>query len=136
MTREELEKVQGILVRTNSYLNRLPWSRTMEITIQENYEAIALLQVGIDRPEPTSPQIVQGKKLWITPISNKGSDLFVEGCVILDREMQEWAQTRNMHVLYVSDSWYVMIGKTFCTPGYPTPEKAIEACWEAGEHDS
>ena len=66
--------------------------------------------------------------------SGKASDLPVGGFVILDKEMRAWAGARNMHVFY-GGSWHVMIGKTWCTPGYETPQKALEACWESGEYE-
>lgn len=76
----------------------------------------------------------QMHKLWMAPLSGKASDLAVEGFVMLEKEMRAWASARNMHVCY-GGLWHVMIGKTWCTPGYETPEKALEACWESGEYE-
>jgi hypothetical protein len=67
--------------------------------------------------------------------SGKTSDLQVKGLVILDSEMRKWAQARGMHLFFIG-SWHVMIAKTWCTVGYETPQKALEACWESGEYDN
>ena len=73
-------------------------------------------------------------KLWIAPLSGKASDLPVEGFVMLDSEIRDWAQARGMH-LFFGGSWHVMIAKTWCTVGYETPQNALEACRESGEYD-
>jgi hypothetical protein len=54
---------------------------------------------------------------------------------MLDAEMREWAQARSMHLHFSVGSWHVMIGRTWCTTGYDTPQKALEACWESGEYE-
>ena len=74
-------------------------------------------------------------ELWIAPLSGKASDLPVEGFIMLEKEIREWAQARRMHLFCSGNMWHVMIGKKFCTPAYPTAEQALEACWESGEYD-
>jgi hypothetical protein len=71
----------------------------------------------------------------VTPITKKASDLLIEGVIILDKELREWAQHRGMHLLYLCGTWHVMKGNITCTPGYDTPQKALEACRESGAYD-
>ena len=73
-------------------------------------------------------------KLWVAPLSGKASDLPIEGFVMLESEIRDWAQARGMH-LFFGGRWHVMIAKTWCTTGYESPQKALEACWESGEYD-
>lgn len=73
---------------------------------------------------------------WLSPRSGKLSDIPVEGAVVLDKEMREWAKTHGLHILVLDTSFHVMRGKKFLTVGYDSPKKALEALWESGEIES
>lgn len=64
------------------------------------------------------------------------SDLPVDGSVVLDKEICEWAQKRGMRFFYSGSNWHIKRGETWCTVGHETPQRALEACWESGEYDA
>ena len=71
---------------------------------------------------------------WLTK-AGKATDILVDGAVILDRELREWAQARGMYMYWSISGWHVMIGHHFCTPSCAAPEDALLDCWNSGEYD-
>lgn len=86
------------------------------------------LQSAIDAPEKLS----EFQRSNLTPISRNYSDIPVEGMLILDKNLREWANENGLHVFYSGQHWHVMQGKKWLTTGYETPQKALEACREIG----
>ena len=71
---------------------------------------------------------------WTTA-AGKATDIRVDGAVMLDREMREWTQARQMYLYWSIAGWHVMIGRHFCTLSCNSPEDAILDAWNSGEYD-